>query len=93
MFISSNLCIQIVQGLTQVEEMVISGVLPIMSIYHLPQGQYGYRDHVINIPQDVISFVNLLPRLPSNLDVLIVRKGIPDKQHHDFRVRKHLNKH
>ena len=61
-----------------------------MSIYHLPQGQYGYCGHVINIPQDVISFANLLPRLPSNLDVLIVRKGTPDEQHHDFCVRKHV---
>ena len=32
----------------------------------------SYCGHVINTPQDVISFVNLLPRLPSNLDVLIV---------------------
>ena len=68
--------------------MLISGVLPIMSIYHLPQGQYGYHGHVINIPQDVISFANSLPRVPSNLDVLIVRKETADEQHHDFRVRK-----
>ena len=79
---------KLVQGLTQVEEMLISGVLPIMSIYHLPQGQYGYHGHVINIPQDVISFANSLPRLLSNLDVLIVRKGTADEQHHDFCVRK-----
>ena len=69
---------KLVQGLTQVEEMLISGVLPITSIYHLPQGQYGYHGHVINIPQDVISFANSLSRVPSNLDVLIVRKGTAD---------------
>ena len=40
---------------------------------------------MVNIPQDVISFV---PRLPSNLDVLIVRKGTTDKQYCDFHVRK-----
>ena len=66
--------------------MLISEVVPIMSICHLPQGQYGYHGHVINILQDVISFANSLPRLPSNLDVLIVRKGTGDEQHHDFRV-------
>ena len=43
-------------------EMFISGVLPTMSIYHLPQGQSGYHVLVINIPQDVISFANLLPK-------------------------------
>ena len=34
------------QGLTQVEEMLISRVLPIMSVYRLPHGQYGYSGHV-----------------------------------------------
>ena len=43
---------------TQVEEMLISGVLPIMSLYRLPHGQYGYSGHVINLPQDVGSFAN-----------------------------------
>ena len=46
---------------TQVEEMLISGVLPIMSLYRLPHGQYGYSGHVINLPQDVGSFANTLP--------------------------------
>ncbi len=41
-------------GMTQVEEMLISAVMPIMSIYRQPQDQYGYRGHVINLPQDVV---------------------------------------
>ena len=70
--------------------MLISEVLPIMSIYHLPQGQYGYHSHVINMPQDVITFASWLPRLPRNLDVLIVRKGTSDRQYRDFCVRRHV---
>ena len=62
------------QGLTQVEEMLISAVMPIMSVYRLPQGQYGYSGHVVNLPQDVASFSQSLPRLPSELDVIVVRK-------------------
>ena len=50
--------------------MLISAVLPIMSRYE----QYAYSGHVINLPQDVASFANSLPRLPSELDVIIVRK-------------------
>ena len=76
------------QGLTQVEEMLISAVMPIMSIYRLPQGQYGYSGHVINLPQDVISFTNNLPRLPSQLDVLVVRKEGANQTHRDFQVRR-----
>ena len=54
--------------------MQISAVLPIMTLYRLPHGQYGYSGHVINLPQDVASFANSLPRLPSDLDVIVVRK-------------------
>ena len=54
------------QDLTQVEEMLISAVLPIMSIYCLPHWQYSYSGHVINLPQDVASFATSLPQLPVN---------------------------
>ena len=73
---------------TQVEEMLISGVLPIMSLYRLPHGQYGYSGHVINLPQDVGSFANTLPRLPSELDVIVVIKEGATESHHDFLVRR-----
>ena len=73
--------------LTQVEETLISGVLPIMSLYRLPHGQYTYSGHIINLPQDVASFVNSLPRLPTELDIIVVRKQGAADSHHDFRVR------
>ena len=54
------------QGLTQVEEMLISPVMPILSVYRLPHGQFGYSGHVINLPQDV---AKSLPCMPSQLVV------------------------
>ena len=78
-------------GLTQVEEMLISAVMPMMSVYRLPNGQYGYSGHVINFPQDVLSFASTLRRLPSQLDVVVVRKeGVGHSPHRDFRVRRHV---
>ena len=68
--------------------MLISAVMPIMSVYRLPQGQYGYSGHVVNLPQDVASFAQSLPRLPSDLDVIIVRKEGANRTHRDFRVRR-----
>ena len=68
--------------------MLISAVMPIMSVYRLPQGQYGYSGHVVNLPQDVASFAQSLPRLPSNPDVIIVRKEGANQSHRDFRVRR-----
>ena len=55
--------------------MLVSKVLPIMSIYCLPHGQYGNGGHILNLPQDV-SFINNFPRsvaTSSALDVIIVR--------------------
>ena len=70
------------------EEMLISAIMPIMSIYRLPHGQYGYSGHVINLPQDVSSFATSLPRLSSELDVIVVRKEGANQSHRDFRVRR-----
>lgn len=69
--------------------MLISALLPIMSIYRLPHGQYGYSGHVVNLPQYVLALATSLPRLPSEIDVLVVRKE-KDQVHQDFRVRRRV---
>ena len=68
--------------------MLISRVLPIMSIYRLPHGQYAYGDHFINLPQDINTFVNTLPRSPSTIDVFIVRRKGAADYHQYFKVRR-----
>ena len=73
--------------------MLISAVLPIMSLYRLPHGQYGYGGHVVNLPQDITSFATSLPRLPSELDVIVVRKQGANQSHRDFRVRRSVVLH
>ena len=60
----------------------------VMPIYRLPHGQYRYSRHVINLPQDVTSFASSLPRLPSELDVTVVRKEGASQSHRDFPVRR-----
>ncbi len=38
-------------------------------------GQYGYKGHnIINLPQDITTFATSLPRRPSDLDILLVRR-------------------
>ena len=59
-----------------------------MSLYRLPHGRYAYSGHVINLPQDVASFANSLPRLPSELNIIVVRKEGAANTHRDFRVRR-----
>ena len=79
-----------IQGLSQTEEMLISAVMPLMSIYRLPHGQFGYKGHVINLPQDLTSFATSLPRRASELDVILVRKEGTKDSHRDFRVRRSI---
>ena len=59
-----------------------------MTLYHLPHGQYGYNGHIINLPQQVTKFAHSLPRLPADLDIVIVRKEGADTTYRDFQVRR-----
>ena len=61
------------QGLTQIEEMLIARALPIMRIYIKPGGQRGYSGHCINLPQQVKELASSLPRFPKDLPVIIVK--------------------
>ena len=52
--------------------MLISAVLPIMTLYRLPHGQYGYSGHIINLPQDVASLADNLPHTPADITAIFV---------------------
>ena len=75
------------EDLTQVEEMLIARVCPVMCVYRKHGGQRGYRGHVLNLPQDVQGFVDKLPRAIAHIPVLLVRRHGVDNTHADFRVR------
>ncbi|CAG8734062.1 10885_t:CDS:1 [Rhizophagus irregularis] len=64
------------QGLTNIEEMLIAQVFMVMSVYRLRGGQNGYKGNVINFLHDVREFTRHLPRNPSSLDVLVVRRKL-----------------
>ena len=49
-------------------------------------GQYGYSGHVVNLPQNVSSFVTSQPPLASDIDIILVRKEGASGSHEDFRV-------
>ena len=67
--------------------MLISPIIPMMLVYRLPHGQYGYSGHVINLPQDVPLFVNSLPCQLTSLDIIVVRKE-SSNIHYVLRIRK-----
>ena len=77
------------RDLTEVEEMLIARVFPVMSVYRLRGGQHGYRENV-NFPQDVQEFTTKLPRDPSSLDVVVIRRQSASnlEAFRDFRVHR-----
>lgn len=58
--------------LTQVEEMLIACVNPILQVTHAHGRQYKYSDHTINFPQDITTITKSLPHKIKDLDILIV---------------------
>ena len=78
-------------GLTQMEEMLCSLASPCFLMWVSKGRQYKSRGNVITFPQDLAPLCTTLPRLPEELDVLLVWK--PDTRdpiaYKDFCVRKH----
>ena len=62
------------QGLSEVEELLIARAFPTLSIYRKHGGQRGYKGHVLNLPQDIQGFLNSLPANVSDLPILVIRK-------------------
>ena len=60
------------QGLTEIEEMLIAQVFTVMLVYRLRDRQYEYCGNVINFPQEVQEFTTRLLRHPSTLDILVI---------------------
>ena len=77
---------------TQMEEMLCSLASPCFLMWVSKGGQYKARGNVITFSQDVTNLCTTLPRLPEDLDILVVRKPLSTDPgtvaFKDFRVRK-----
>ena len=62
------------EGMTQIEEMLIARACPIMAVYRKHGGQRGYRGHVLNLPQNIQEFIKKLPVPVDSLPTLIIKR-------------------
>jgi hypothetical protein len=82
--------------LTQVEEMVIARAHVQMLVKRVRGHQYQYTGHCVTFMQDIVRTVDVLPNLPSELDIVLLRppEGYTDDPRYrrqfrtDFRVRR-----
>ena len=79
------------QDLTVIKQLLIARVQPVMRVYRVRSrgnpGQYAYKGNIINIGQNITDVARSLPRVPSSLSIVIVRREVLDK-HRDFHVRR-----
>ena len=77
------------QGLSQVEEMLIARAFPIMNIYCKSRsGQRAYKGHVITMPTDVQVVANTLPNIVEELPIIRLSSSDGNFKSKDFRARR-----
>jgi hypothetical protein len=59
--------------LTQVEEIIIARSHIQMMVYRYHGHQYHYLGHCVSFIQNTIKTVDMLPNLPSKLDIVVLR--------------------
>jgi Helitron helicase-like domain at N-terminus len=62
--------------LTLAEKMLIQLASPFIPLQHIKKGIFGLKGHVCCFEQDVVTFVNTLPRHPTEVTVLKVLKEV-----------------
>ncbi|XP_057843079.1 uncharacterized protein LOC131052428 [Cryptomeria japonica] len=75
-------------SLTQIEEMLIARVNPILQVTHATGGQYKYKGHTISFPQEVREIAKILPHQIKDLPIIIVRKKDQRGTNYNFTVNK-----
>ena len=67
------------KGLSYVEEMLIALVHPVISVYRIKGGQYGYSGHVINFQQNIQQLATSLPNsIKSICSLIVIRRENAD---------------
>jgi len=71
-----------------VEEMILSPVHPIMTVYRLKSGGNVSRGFVANFRQDSVTFIKQIPLTVDQLPLLVVRRVGQDNVSVDFKVNR-----
>lgn len=72
------------EDLTQIEEMLISPIVPIMSIFRLSGGQLVNNGFCASFHQDIQPITKELPRLAADVSIIVIQKKTKQNQNKDF---------
>jgi hypothetical protein len=76
------------EKLTMIEEIIIPPVQQIMSIYRLPGGRLVSRGCVANFSQNLDALCKGLPRIPSDISIIILKKDGQCNNNKEFKVNR-----
>ena len=76
------------ENLTMVEEMLISPILAVMSVYRLRGGALFQKVFCANFAQDITEITKILPRLPKDLPIIILKKKDQQNKTHQFKINR-----
>lgn len=60
------------QDLTLIEQICITRVRPIISLYRRQGAQYRYKGNIINLSQVINTYRNILPIIPKDFPVILI---------------------
>jgi hypothetical protein len=75
-----------IRELTPIEEMLLSPVISIMSVFRLPTGGHVSRGYVANFKPDVAGFIREIPLTAEQLPCLVIRRRGVDNTCAEFKV-------
>ena len=83
---------EILSNMSDAEQMLIARLAPTVHV-HLPRhGGIASKGHCIAFPQAVQEPATILPRIPAEVDVILVRRQGKDDTHKDFGVTRHVTR-
>jgi hypothetical protein len=74
--------------LSLVEQQLISRISPLMYIHMLKHGGIAANGHCVTFPQNINEPCQILPKLPTDIQIICVRKTGNNAIHKDFKVRR-----
>ena len=77
------------QGLTMVEQQLISRISPTINLHLLKHGGMAARGHCATFPQAINQPAQILPKLPQHVEVIKLRRKGKNDTNKEFRVRRY----
>jgi hypothetical protein len=72
------------EEMTQIEEMLIAPIMPIMSVYRLSGGRLINSGYCASFSQDIQPICDQLPKLPKDISLIVVQKKTKENSNKDF---------